>query len=271
MYKTVPINERAYLELYLLDNLDNAGSQAENLPILLILPGGSYTYTSNREAQPIALSANTKAMHAAVLRYTVIPDKKDLTVDDLLAEVKAALDYIEEHSKEYRIDSKRIYLIGFSAGGHLASWASIKFYDRIDRVILAYPAVGFKALYEAAISRSDTREGEASDLSAYDLDLAELNQSMLKLFTNDPIDYIHKNVPPTFLFTTMDDRTVPAGNVMRYALKLYKYNVAIELHCYSLGGHGLSLATEASSIFEEQINDRVASWFDLAISWLKEY
>lgn len=138
MYKTVPINEHAYLELYLLDNLDNAGSQAENLPILLILPGGSYTYTSNREAQPIALSANTKAMHAAVLRYTVIPDKKDLTVDDLLAEVKAALDYIEEHSKEYRIDSKRIYLIGFSAGGHLASWASIKFYDRIDRVILAY-------------------------------------------------------------------------------------------------------------------------------------
>lgn len=270
MNRRIEINENAYVDFYIKDPVLDVGITGEfnrDLPLLLVLPGGGYSYVSLREGQPVATRANAYGMHSAVLKYTVLQEDIDVTLDQLLAEVEFVLDYIDENAHELRIDTSKIYVAGFSAGGHLASWSSIKFNDRIDRAILAYPAVGYGPEYLEEIK---AREEEA-DLSKYDENNAKIALRMAELFSLDPKNAVHDKTPPTFIFTTMDDRTVPAGNSLRYATKLYEYNVPLELHCYSVGGHALSLADNTTAVYKHQINPRVATWVDLAFTWLRTY
>lgn len=172
MQEKVKINDNAYLELYLLDNpYDTPTLDKHNkLPLVLIMPGGGYAYVSKREGQAVALRSNSNNMHAAVLKYTTLQEDLTITMDRLLEEVEQSLDIIQDRAKEHRIDTEKIYVMGFSAGGHLAAWASNKFTDRIDRAILSYAAVGYSPDYFEDF-QSDI---DGKDISRYDEDAAKL-------------------------------------------------------------------------------------------------
>lgn len=256
MFVREKINENAYVELYLLDTVYDDNNQKDSLPILLVLPGGGYQYTSYREAQPIALAANSNNMHAAVLHYTNIDEDINLTMDQLVAEVRMAIEFISTFAKEKFIDMDKLNIIGFSAGGHLAATCNNRLSNLINKVVLAYPAIGFSEVID----------------QLYLTDLEHLDnegQAAAKLFLQDPILGINNSCKDTFIWMTYTDDVVPADGVLKYAQKLREFNVPLELHFFGHGGHGLSLAKENTAVFPGQVVPRISIWFDLMASWLK--
>lgn len=256
MFVREKINENAYVELYLLDTVYDDNNQKDSLPILLVLPGGGYQYTSYREAQPIALAANSNNMHAAVLHYTNIDEDINLTMDQLVAEVRMAIEFISTFAKEKFIDMDKLNLIGFSAGGHLAATCNNRLSNLINKVVLAYPAIGFSEVVDQLY---------LTDLEHLD----DEGQAAAKLFLQDPILEINNSCKDTFIWMTYTDDVVPADGVLKYAQKLREFDVPLELHFFGHGGHGLSLAKENTAVFPGQVVPRISIWFDLMASWLK--
>ncbi len=255
MFLRKAINENAYVELYLLDTVYDDNNQKDSLPILLVLPGGGYRYTSNREAQPIALAANSRNMHAAVLHYTNLENDINIDMDQLTEEVRSTIDLISTYAKEKFVDMNKLSLIGFSAGGHLAATCNNRLNDLIYKVVLAYPAVGF------------SQNSSSNVINLEHLD--EVGRAGAKLFLQDPMLEIDNNCKDTFIWMTYTDDVVSADGVLRYAQKLREFNVPLELHFFGHGGHGLSLAKENTAVFPEQVVPRISKWFDLMDSWLK--
>lgn len=256
MFVREKINENAYVELYLLDTVYDDNNQKDSLPILLVLPGGGYQYTSYREAQPIALAANSNNMHAAVLHYTNIDEDINLTMDQLVAEVRMAIEFISTFAKEKFIDMDKLNIIGFSAGGHLAATCNNRLSNLINKVVLAYPAIGFSEVIDQLY---------LTDLEHLD----DEGQAAAKLFLQDPILEINNSCKDTFIWMTYTDDVVPADGVLKYAQKLREFDVPLELHFFGHGGHGLSLAKENTAVFPGQVVPRISIWFDLMASWLK--
>lgn len=256
MFVREKINENAYVELYLLDTVYDDNNQKDSLPILLVLPGGGYQYTSYREAQPIALAANSNNMHAAVLHYTNVDEDINLTMDQLVAEVRMAIEFISTFAKEKFIDMDKLNIIGFSAGGHLAATCNNRLSNLINKVVLAYPAIGFSEVIDQLY---------LTDLEHLD----DEGQAAAKLFLQDPILEINNSCKDTFIWMTYTDDVVPADGVLKYAQKLREFDVPLELHFFGHGGHGLSLAKENTAVFPGQVVPRISIWFDLMASWLK--
>ena len=256
MFVREKINENAYVELYLLDTVYDDNNQKDSLPILLVLPGGGYQYTSYREAQPIALAANSNNMHAAVLHYTNIDEDINLTMDQLVAEVRMAIEFISTFAKEKFIDMDKLNIIGFSAGGHLAATCNNRLSNLINKVVLAYPAIGLSEVIDQLY---------LTDLEHLD----DEGQAAAKLFLQDPILEINNSCKDTFIWMTYTDDVVPADGVLKYAQKLREFDVPLELHFFGHGGHGLSLAKENTAVFPGQVVPRISIWFDLMASWLK--
>lgn len=256
MFVRESINENAYVELYLLDTIYDDNSQKDSLPILLVLPGGGYRYTSYREAQPIAIAANSNNMHAAVLHYTNIKEDINISIDQLVEEVRTTIEFISTFAKEKFIDMDKLNVIGFSAGGHLAATCNNRLNNLINKVVLAYPAIGFSEV--------------ANQLYLTDLEkLDEEGQAAAKLFLQDPILEISDKCKDTFIWMTYTDDVVPADGVLKYAQKMREFNVPLELHFFGHGGHGLSLAKENTAVFPGQVIPRISSWVELMDSWLK--
>ena len=109
-------DDYAHLDTYILGNyLDDEPNPRK--PLVLICPGGAYRMTSNREAEPIALQFNSIGYHAAVLRYSCKP----AVYPTALLEVAKSVQLIREKGEEWGIDTEKILVMGFSAGGHLAA------------------------------------------------------------------------------------------------------------------------------------------------------
>ena len=100
------LNKTATITNYLVEN-----TTTHLRPAIIILPGGSYLYTSPREAKPVAVSYNAAGIHAFVLDYTTFQKSKTTTVEALIEEVKMAHDYLIKNQKEFQIDVNNILLL----------------------------------------------------------------------------------------------------------------------------------------------------------------
>ena len=107
--------ETAALYTYFLDNSPEMIPDRKR-PLVLICPGGGYEMTSDREAEPVAIQYIAKGYQAAILRYSVKPAKYPLA----LLQLAKAVAHLREYADEYHIDTEKIVVQGFSAGGHLA-------------------------------------------------------------------------------------------------------------------------------------------------------
>lgn len=205
-------------------------------PFLLVIPGGGYGFCSEREAEPIALKFAAEGYHAGVLRYHVGEYR---SFEESLADAHKSMRIIEELSVNAKIDSERIAVIGFSAGGHLAAALSTLGEVKPSLCILGYPAI----LDSFA---------KVMKITAPSLDTCVTPQS-----------------PPTFLFSTFEDNVVPIENSLLYLRALEENEVPFEAHIFQKGKHGLSLGNKWSGNSEEMIDPRFAEWFDLCIEWLE--
>lgn len=238
-------------------------------PMVVICPGGAYAYTSDREAEPIALSFCAMGYHAAVVRYTTAPDGQFPTA---LMELAEAVKIIREHASEWHVDENKIIIGGASAGGHLVGslgcfWNKpfLKCVAPAEMIkpnglILIYPVITMGE-YTHEMSRENIF-GKLEDATAFGgKELIDF-LSLEKQVSND--------VPPCFIWTTFEDNSVPAENSLMFVNALRKANVNTEFHMFPHGGHGYSLANELTTGIEgKEIQPEAAEWINLAKNWLR--
>lgn len=250
----------------------------EKRPIVLICPGGGYAYTSDREADPIALAFLAQGFHAAILRYSCAEydadgskDGKDTVRLDPEArmQVAQAIAAIRQQADEWHVDADKIVLWGASAGGHLAAHYACTWFDelpgltglpqetlRIAGLMLAYPVI---------------TSGEKAHRGSFDNLLRERKDDPAEL-KRVSLEYrVNEHVPPTFIWHTWTDGSVPVENSLLFAQALKEHDINTELHIFPAGGHGLSLADERTvSPWGKEIEPCCQIWIDLACRWIKE-
>jgi dipeptidyl aminopeptidase/acylaminoacyl peptidase len=219
--------------------------------LLLICPGGGYEYTSKREAVPVAQSFGSEGYHTAIYYYRetklIYPDT--LTEGRELIEKLSALPFV-----------KKIILIGFSAGGHLAASLAIDCYKQVKASILAYPVITSNIRYRHPGSFLNLLGGQMTNQRVDDVSLEK---------------HVHEKMGPVFLFHTMDDTAVPVENSMIFLGTLRSKRVPAEGHFFASGRHGVSIATEDVSFDDMNPADFVrefghlSKWVSLAKDWLK--
>lgn len=231
---------------------------AERVPTAVIIcPGGSYIHLSmEKEGSEVAKWLNERGITAFVLKYRLGP-KYHHPIE--MGDGQRAIRYVRLHAKDYGYDEKRIGIWGFSAGGHLASTTGTHFdsgkadasdpierqSSRPDFMILAYPVITFTTPY--------LHQGSRDNLLGKDPDPA-----LIELLSNEK--HVTADTPPTFLFHTTEDKTVPVENSVYFYLALRKAGVRAEIHVYEKGSHGLGLAPG---------DPVVKSWADRLADWLK--
>lgn len=222
---------------------------------VLVLPGGGYTRLSDvKEGSDIAKWLNSLGISAFVLKYRLGPRYNQ---PNPLLDAARAMRTIRHRAAEWGVDTKRVAILGFSAGGHLASTMGTK-YDagkadakdeiermssRPDAMILLYPVITMGEFTHAGSKKYLLGENPTPEL--------------IKLYSNEL--HITKDTPPTFLMHTMNDASVPVENAMLFASALRKKSVLFEFHLYEQGPHGVGLAPA---------NPYLASWAARCADWL---
>jgi acetyl esterase/lipase len=225
---------------------------------VLICPGGGYSALAfNHEGHSIAKWLNDNGIAGIILKYRLPSDliMMDKSIGPL-QDAQEALRTIRRNAAKWNIDPNKIGVIGFSAGGHLASTLSTHYADKVyepkdtvsarpDFSILIYPVITMDSSFTHAGSRKNLIGEKPS---------AEL----VKRFSNEL--QVNEKTPPAFLVHSADDKTVPVKNSIVYYEALVKYGIPSELHVFQKGGHGYGLAGG---------RETESSWPDLCLKWLK--
>ena len=218
--------------------------------LLLIFPGGGYAYTSKREAEPIAKCFGSDGYHTAIYYYR----ETKLIFPDNIKEGEELLQILKSHPLV-----KRIFVIGFSAGGHFAASLAISQSSIVKASILAYPVITPNIRYRHSVSFLNLL---GDDLSPRRLDEVSLEK------------HVHAKMGPVFLFHTMDDNIVPVENSMIFLGMLRTKGVKAEAHFFPSGRHGVSIATPEVTFDDMNPSDfereygHLQVWVSLAKAWL---
>jgi acetyl esterase/lipase len=250
--------------------LGAVGNQPEDIPTLtpylppkekatgaaiIVCPGGGYQHLADHEGRPVAEWLNSIGITAFVLKYRLGPRYHHPAP---LLDAARAIRTVRARAAEWNLDPERIGILGFSAGGHLASTIGTHFDagkseapDPIDRVssrpnliILIYPVITMK---------DRTHSGSRKNLLG-DNPSAEL----LTLLSNE--EQVTKETPPAFLVHTMTDTAVPVENSLMFVMALRKAGVPFEFHLYERGPHGFGLGTK---------DPILATWPERCADWLR--
>ncbi len=261
-YKKIGLEEPQVapkLTAYVLEN-SNEFSKDRVRRAVLVCPGGGYGYTSDREAEPIALKFLSEDVTVFVLRYSVAPYRYPTQ----LVQVGRSLELIRQNAAEWNIDKDKVVVCGFSAGGHLTAsigtlWNKVLpqyGFDGDDHkpngLILAYPVIS---------------SGECGHMGSF-VNLLGENRTQEQMDFLSLENQVSSDTPPSFIWHTYQDSCVPVLNSLLFASAMAKENIPFELHVYPKGGHGLSLANEIVCKPDDCI-PKVQRWIDLAIEWVK--
>jgi len=230
---------------------------------VVVAPGGSYMHLAmEKEGFAFARWLNERGVAAFVLQYRLGP-KYHHPVE--LGDAQRAIRMVRAHAAEWGVAADHVGMWGSSAGGHLAATAGTKFDwgkadasdvdandvverqgSRPDFLILSYPVITFK---EPDLHRASLKYllGDTPDPKLVDELSAEAQ--------------VTRETPPSFLFATTDDKTVPVMNSVMFYSALVKARVPVEMHLFQQGSHGAGLA---------EGNPALSDWPDLLAKWMRE-
>ena len=236
------------------------------LPALIVVPGGGYGMTSKREGFPIAMAFAARGFQTFVLNYLCQP--QGASYPEQLLEEAAAVDYVRKHAKQLHVNSKEIFLVGFSAGGHLVGNLSVE-HQNVEQkagVELDCKPTAVGLCYPVITHVGGHFGSYVNLLNGYS---EEAKEELFK--TLDLNEAVSEQTPPAFIWATATDNVVPADNALRYALAMAKNGIAYEVHIYPEGAHGLSTGRLDVNM---QLNDetvRTARWVDDCACFFRRY
>ncbi|MEO9892410.1 alpha/beta hydrolase [Aurantibacter sp.] len=221
---------------------------------VIVCPGGGYGVLVTKRPERVAKEFNRLGIAAFVLKYRLPSDEtmKNKSIGPM-QDAQQAIKVVRKRSEEWNIDPQKIGIMGFSAGGHLASTAGTHFDDemiinkdktslRPDFMILVYPVISFTD----SIYHKGSREHLLGKLP---------EEKQLSFFSNEL--HVTPSTPPSFITHADDDSSVLVANSLCFYEALKKNNVPVSLHIYSKGEHGYL----KDPPFEE--------WFGRCIYWMK--
>ncbi len=251
------------LTCYINDNYKSVDSSRKN-PAILIIPGGAYLNVSmKREGESIAFNYLAKGFNAFVLNYSVAPEH----YPEQLMEAAAAILYIRQNAEKWNIDTNKIAVNGYSAGGHLAASLGVWWNDpymldalkttsdmvRPDALVLGYPVI--------SADETISHKGSINNVSG----TTDVNSPLYKKMSLE--NHVTKDTPPAFIWHTVQDQLVPVQNSLRFASALANNSVLFELHAYPYGAHGLATCDYATNnIIEDHYT---APWIKESVKFLK--
>jgi len=224
---------------------------------VIICPGGGYWINSIvKEGFAVARKFNEWGVAAFVLKYRIPNDSSimDKSIGPL-QDAQRAIQLVRMHAGEWKVDPDKIGIMGFSAGGHLASTAATHFNHnyisnekninlRPDFAILIYPVISFQNDIAHTGSRDQLIGKDAS-------------KEMTDSFSNEL--QVNDRTPPSFLVQATDDDVVPVMNSIVFYEALIKYKIPVEMHLYKSGGHGFGMNNPTT-------NDQ---WMERCRNWMK--
>jgi acetyl esterase/lipase len=225
---------------------------------VIVFPGGSYTWlATNHEGRQVANWLNALGITAFVVKYRLGP-RYHHPIE--LGDAQRAIRMVRARAQEFGVLPDKIGVMGFSAGGHLASTTETRFdagnpqaadpieraSSRPDFAVLAYPVITMTAKYAHPVSRSNLLGENPNPQEARELS-SELN--------------VTPQTPPTFLFSSSTDIVVPPENSVAFYLALHEAGVPAELHIFEKAPHGVGL---------DLADPAVGEWSNLLKNWFRE-
>lgn len=241
-----------YLDVY------PAPKEKSNGTAVVICPGGAYVGMAvKHEGSQVAKWMNSLGITAFVLKYR-LPDDSIMENKSIgpMQDGQRAIRIVRNRAKEWGIDPNKIGIMGFSAGGHLASTLSVHFNEKVyqsedltstrpDFSILIYPVISM----DSGITHSGSRANLLGSTPSPEL---------VKHYSNEL--QVNSETPPAFMVHSLDDDAVPVQNSINYALAMHKFEIPCELHIYQSGGHGYGLGRSKNT---------ESSWAEACRKWLE--
>lgn len=261
LVERIPLKNEGNLQIYCQSNSPEIDPTRKR-PCIVICPGGGYENLSDRESEPVALKFLALGYQTAVLSYSVSP----AIFPTALEQLAEAITFLKAHYEQYFINPTQIILMGFSAGGHLAGIYGSRYVQetilngfatqeerQVQALVLSYPVV-----------TSGTFAHTDSFHALLGADYASKDQLSLE-------NLVDESYPPTFVWHTQEDDTVPVQNSLLLVNKLVKYGIPTEFHLFTKGLHGLSLGTKETqrSTAPTLIQPEVQIWPELCHTWLQ--
>jgi acetyl esterase/lipase len=236
------------LEVYLPEKEKATGTA------VIIIPGGSYAVVVYQgEGISTAKQFAKNGIAAFVLKYR-LPDDSIMLNKTIgpLQDAQQAIKYVRENASKWGVDVNKVGVVGFSAGGHLASTAATHFQEalienssktnlRPDFQVVVYPVISMQDSLTHRDSRSNLLGKNPS-------------KEIIDRYSNEL--QVTNNTPPAYITHAADDKTVDVDNSIAYFESLRHHNVDVEMHIYPKGGHGF--------IF------RQPDWIDPLLLWMKK-
>jgi acetyl esterase/lipase len=231
--------------------------QNGNGSAVVICPGGGYGHLAYaKEGVDIAKRFNKMGVMAFILKYRLPSDSimKNKSIGPL-QDAQEAVRIVRRNSKEWKINPEKIGVIGFSAGGSLASLLCTHYNDKIYNCDFTSAKPDFSILLYPVISMKEeiTHMGSRKNLLG-----VKPSEKEIKYFSSEL--NVRPDTPPAFLALAENDKTVPIQNSIDYFLALKKYDIPAELHIFQSGGHGFGLGKKGET---------ESYWPVLVKNWLK--
>jgi acetyl esterase/lipase len=224
---------------------------------VVICPGGGYRIlAADHEGYAVAKQFNDMGVAAFVLKYR-LPDTLTMLHKELgpLQDAQQALALVRKNARDWKVDPKRVGIMGFSAGGHLAASSGtnpsvitgkkVPANMKPDFMVLVYPVISFMD----SIGHSGSRDNLIGN---------NATESMKIKYSNEL--HVSRNTPPTFLVHAKDDDAVNVKNSILFHKALQQINISTGIYLYEKGGHGFGLNNPTSEV----------KWMDLVKQWMEQ-
>lgn len=249
----------ATLACYIPDNIELKGDDRRGM--VVVCPGGGYEVLWETEREAVALKYLAEGFAVFLLNYSVIPAQYPTQ----LLELAWSVNYIKKNAERFNSDPEKVFLCGFSSGGHLAAnlgtcwnkeylrqWTGADSDHKPAGVILAYPVITTDD--KDLVYHFSRLIGEEPD---------EELQKRVSLETQ-----VDKDTVPFFMWGTYEDPLVK--HILIFGLELFKSGIPFESVIYQKGPHGISLANDVTSFREEQCISHCSGWFGQSVEWIKQ-
>lgn len=306
--ETIPLFPERQVTLTVCRHEDSKEFQTGILrPMVIICPGGGYSFLSDRESDPVAVKYLAAGFHTAILRYGI---GEFAEAPGPLRDIAAAVKHVKEHANDWKVNPDWVYVAGFSAGAHVACqlgvfWKNSELLPEYEDcremirpagMILSYPVIDLTK----SATHMDIGLKPGQDVSKVDFSQKHPKMPLDQIFVPDPKEgrcfvnfekamnafifggeytdeqeafyslqnQVTEDTCPAFIWHCMGDGLILPANSLELATALNEHGVSAELHLYAGGGHGISLADYPTLNDSYQDYPYASDWMEHSIRWL---